>query len=208
MESYSSRLSGCRCAFLPSPPDQPNIVIIFADDLGYGDLGCYGHPTIRTPNLDRMAAEGMRFTDFYSAAEVCTPSRAALLTGRLPVRTGMCGDKRRVLFPDSTGGLPADEVTLAEAAARRRATPPPASASGTSATCRSTCRRSTASTHFFGIPYSNDMDRAPDCGRRGASAFLEPKIEYWNVPLMRGRERSSSGPPTSTRSPSATPRRR
>ncbi|MCA9418119.1 MAG: sulfatase-like hydrolase/transferase, partial [Candidatus Omnitrophica bacterium] len=92
----------------------PNFVIIFADDLGYGDLGCYGHPTLRTPNLDRMAAEGMRFTDFYSAAPVCTPSRAALMTGRLPVRSGMCSDTRRVLFPDSAGGIPESEVTLAE----------------------------------------------------------------------------------------------
>src|SRR5262245_59125812 len=71
--------------------EKPNIVIILADDLGYGDLGCYGSPTIRTPNLDRMAAEGLRFTDFYSAGEVCSPSRAALLTGRYPIRTGMCG---------------------------------------------------------------------------------------------------------------------
>src|SRR5690349_3701057 len=75
----------------------PNIVVIFADDLGYGDLGCYGHPTIRTPHLDRMAAEGMKFTQWYSASSVCTPSRAALLTGRLPQRSGMCGE-RRVLF--------------------------------------------------------------------------------------------------------------
>src|ERR1700743_1300032 len=69
----------------------PNIVIILADDMGYGDLGCYGHPTIRTPNLDRMAAGGMRFTDFYVAAPVCTPSRAGLMTGRLPIRSGMAG---------------------------------------------------------------------------------------------------------------------
>jgi len=64
----------------------PNFVVIFAADLGYGDLGCFGHPTIRTRNLDRMAAEGMKLTQFYSAARVCTPSRAALLTGRLPIR--------------------------------------------------------------------------------------------------------------------------
>jgi arylsulfatase A-like enzyme len=89
-------------------------VIILADDLGYGDLGCYGHPSIRTPNLDRMAAEGMRFTDFYSAAEVCTPSRAGLLTGRYPIRSGMCHNQFRVLRNQSTGHLPDDEITLAE----------------------------------------------------------------------------------------------
>src|SRR6187455_3277186 len=95
---------------LPSVPasaasaEAPNIIIIYADDLGYGDLGCYGHPTIRTPHLDRLAAEGMRFTQFYSAAEVCTPSRAALLTGRLPIRSGMCSTTRRVLFGNSAGG--------------------------------------------------------------------------------------------------------
>jgi arylsulfatase A len=88
----------------------PNIIFIYADDLGWGDLGCYGNPLIRTPNLDRMAAEGMRFTQFYSAAPLCSPSRAALLTGRYPIRSGMSF----VLFPDSLGGLPTGELTIAE----------------------------------------------------------------------------------------------
>ena len=61
---------------------KPNVVLIFTGDLGYGDRGCYGSPVIRTPPLDRMAAEGLRFTDVYSAAEVCTPSRAVLLNLR------------------------------------------------------------------------------------------------------------------------------
>jgi arylsulfatase A-like enzyme len=94
---------------------KPNIIIILADDLGYGDLSCYGHPTIRTPYLDQMAKEGMRFTQFYVAANVCSPSRAALLTGRLPLRIGMAGEQRVVLFPNSSGGLPASEITIAEA---------------------------------------------------------------------------------------------
>lgn len=94
-------------------PGQPNFIVIFADDLGYGDLSSYGHPTILTPNLDKMAAEGMRFTQFYAGAAVCTPSRAALLTGRLGIRTGMYG-KRSVLFPNSASGLPLKEITIAE----------------------------------------------------------------------------------------------
>jgi len=68
---------------------RPNVIVILCDDLGFGDLGCYGHPHIRTPNLDRLAAEGIRFTNFYSAAPVCSPSRVGLMTGRSPNRAGV-----------------------------------------------------------------------------------------------------------------------
>lgn len=88
----------------------PNFVVLFADDMGYGDLSCYGHPTLRTPNLDRMAAQGVRFTSFYAAAPFCTPSRAGLLTGRYPIRAGQPNN----LGPDSKGGLPLTEITLAQ----------------------------------------------------------------------------------------------
>src|SRR6516165_4253266 len=82
-----------------APQRPPNIVMIYADDLGYGDLGCYGSK-IRTPHLDRMAAEGIRFTQFYSANPVCSQSRAALLTGRYPTRTGV---PTVIMAPDKIG---------------------------------------------------------------------------------------------------------
>ena len=94
-----------------------NFIVIFVDDMGYGDLGSYGHPTIKTPNLDRMSEEGQKWTQFYSASSVCTPSRAGLLTGRLPIRSGMIGsdtNSYRVLFPESEYGLPESEITIAE----------------------------------------------------------------------------------------------
>ena len=85
---------------------KPNFIIILTDDQGYGDLSTYGNPTIHTPNIDRMAAEGQKWTNFYVAANVCTPSRAGLLTGRLPIRSGMAGTAdHRVLFPGSKGGF-------------------------------------------------------------------------------------------------------
>ena len=92
------------------PDDLPNIVVIYCDDLGYGDLGCFGNTEIRTPNIDRMAKEGMKFTDFYSASPVCSPSRAALLTGRIPQRMGING----VFFPRSYTGMPLEEATSAD----------------------------------------------------------------------------------------------
>ena len=73
---------------LPAFADSPNVILVFADDQGYQDLGVFGSPNIKTPHVDKMAGEGMRFTDFYSAASVCTPSRAALMTGCYPERVG------------------------------------------------------------------------------------------------------------------------
>jgi arylsulfatase A-like enzyme len=164
----------------------PNFVVIFCDDLGYGDVGAFGHPTIRTPELDRMAAEGQKWTSFYVGASVCTPSRAALLTGRLPIRSGMCSDRRRVLFPDSGGGLPETEITIAEALRDL----------GYSTGCVGKWHLGHLPQYlptengfdsYFGIPYSNDMDRVPE-SPDGRAAFLNPAIESWNVPLLRNTE--------------------
>ncbi len=92
----------------PADPAKPNIVVLVADDMGYGDLGCYGHPRIKTPSLDRMAKEGVRFTSFYSGAPICSPSRAALFTGRNPYRVGI----RDWIQQDSGIYLPRSEVTI------------------------------------------------------------------------------------------------
>lgn len=97
-------------AHAEAPKKLPNIVYIFADDLGYGDLACFGARDINTPNIDRMVEEGIKFTDFYSASPVCSPSRAGLLTGRLPRRMGI----NEVFFPESFTGMPPEEITIAE----------------------------------------------------------------------------------------------
>ncbi len=97
----------------------PNVVLIVADDLGWGDLGCYGSPFIRTPNIDALARGGVRMTDFYASANVCTPSRAGMLTGRYPIRTGLAHE---VVTVKDSKGLPPGEVTIAEMLKPRYAT--------------------------------------------------------------------------------------
>jgi arylsulfatase A len=163
-----------------------NFIIIFTDDQGYGDVGCYGHPTIKTPNLDRMAVEGQRWTTFYTAANVCTPSRAGLLTGRLPIRSGMCSDNRRVLFPDSDGGLPQSENTIAKllkGAGYRTA----AIGKWHLGHLPQYLPTSHGFDSYFGIPYSNDMDRV-DSAIPPREMIMNAKKEYFNVPLMRNEE--------------------
>jgi len=145
---------------------RPNFVIIFCDDLGYGDIGCFGSAKNRTPNLDRMAAEGTRFTSFYVTSGVCTPSRSSLMTGCYPRRvnmhqndTGLC-----VLFPVNKKGLNPDEITIADLLKRQGYTTacvgkwhlgdqPPFLPTRQGFDC------------YFGIPYSNDMGSRKDTNR-------------------------------------------
>lgn len=173
----------------------PNIIIILADDLGYDDLGCYGAPSIRTPRLDRMAHEGIRFTDYYSPAEVCTPSRAALLTGRYPIRNGMFG-KKRVLVPGSSGGLPREEVTIATALKSRGYATAHVGKwhlgihpGGTP--------RDHGFDLSFGLPYSNDMDQR-DGVPADAAGLESPPVDGWAVPLLRNGEVVERGPDQTT----------
>ncbi|NJO91250.1 MAG: sulfatase [Chloroflexia bacterium] len=182
-----SVITGLQTSEAASKPEKANLnfIIIFADDMGYGDMGINGHPTIKTPNLDRMAFEGQKWTSFYAAAPVSTPSRAALLTGRLPVRSGMCSEKKRVLFPNSKGGLPSSEITIASAL----------KGAGYATACIGKWHlghlpqyspNAHGFDYYFGIPYSNDMDRIGDTDYK--QACIQPKIDYFNVPLMRNAE--------------------
>jgi len=171
-------------AQIPSAVRAPNFIIILADDQGYGDLGSYGHPTIRTPNLDRMAAEGQRWTNFY-AAHVCTPSRAQLLTGRLAVRTGLSSG---VLFPDSTGGLQPSEITVAEVL-KPRGYATEIVGKWHLGILPQYLPTNQGFDAYFGIPYSNDMDQTGTGLSREERfrRYMDPLVEYFNVPLMRNQ---------------------
>ena len=157
---------------LRAAQDPPNFIILFADDLGYGDLGSYGHPYIRTPNLDRLAAQGQRWTDFYAAAPVCSPSRAALLTGKYPVRNGLYGRRVPVMFPGDPNGIPKSETTLAEALR----------SAGYATGIFGKWHLGDAPEHYptrhgfdywFGTPYSNDMNAA---GRLPVERMVELQL--------------------------------
>jgi arylsulfatase A-like enzyme len=178
--------------------EKPNIIVILTDDQGYQDLGCYGSPLIKTPNIDRMAAEGVRLTSFYAAASVCSPSRAGLLTGRHPERIGING----VYFPNRNDGMPLREITLGQILKSR----------GYATACIGKwhlghlpqylpTRR--GFDYYYGIPYSNDMwldgqniPPAPDMVLRQGKTLTDyreadrnkPGLSRQLVPLMRGEE--------------------
>ena len=171
--------SGCETDAVPV---RPNFVVIFIDDMGYGDIGPFGSTLNDTPHLDRMAAEGMRLTSFYSASPVCTPSRAALMTGSYPKRVGLAtGPVMRVLWPGEPWGLHEDEVTIAEILQGQ----------GYATACIGKWHLGDQPEflptrhgfdEYFGIPYSNDMwalhPRAPEGG----------VYDFPPLPLIRGTE--------------------
>jgi arylsulfatase A len=171
---------------------KPNIVIIFTDDQGYGDLGCFGSKTIRTPNLDRLAREGRRFTSFMVASSVCSPSRSALLTGSYPKRVGM---HKGVLFPTSTTGLNPAEHTIADHLKQQ----------GYATACfgkwhlghhPEVLPTANGFDTYFGIPYSNDMNHPdnqakPTGGSAGMDALWndpESTLTKWRTPLMENEK--------------------
>ena len=172
--------------------DKVNVVLIFADDQGYGDLGCFGSEKIKTPNIDQMAKEGRKFTNFMVASPVCTPSRAALLTGCYPKRVGL---HQHVLFPSSTKGLHPDEYTLADHFKSQ----------GYATACYGkwhlghhpeTLPRQNGFDHYFGIPYSNDMNHPDNKGKpRGGPDGMdilwndpESTLTKWKTPLIENEK--------------------
>lgn len=164
----------------------PNFVIIFTDDLGYGDLGSYGNPTIKTPHLDKMASEGQKWTQFYVADPVCTPSRAGLLTGRYPIRNGMTSKKRAVLFPDSNKGLPSSEITIAEVLKQKNYNTAMIG-KWHLGHLKDFLPGNHGFDYYYGIPYSNDMDKVK--GSNDYKKFIEDPnwvadTKDYNVPLI------------------------
>jgi arylsulfatase A-like enzyme len=149
---------------------KPNVILINCDDLGYGDLGCYGSPVNQTPAIDRLAGEGLRFTSFYAASPVCSPSRAALMTGCYPPKVSI----NRVLFPGDPYGLDPDEYTMPRLFKENgyRTMIIGKWHCGDQQECLPT---RFGFDHYYGLPYSNDM---------GMQAGRTDHVRYPPLPLL------------------------
>ncbi len=177
----------------------PNIVLINCDDLGYGDLGCYGSTVHDTPALDALAGEGARLTNFYMASPVCSPSRAAMLTGSYPLRIGFGGEpmqNMRVLFPGQGVGLNPSEITMAAMLK--------AAGYATLAVGKWHCGdqpdflpQNHGFDEWFGLPYSNDMGRQAavdgqptlaELNERIRKAGIDFELQWPPLPLMEGSQ--------------------
>ncbi len=162
----------------------PNVVIVFADDMGYGDLGCYGAQGYATPNLDRMAQEGMRFTDFYVPQPVCSASRAGLLTGCYPNRVGIAG----ALSPQATFGLHHDEMTIAEVV-KQKGYATAMFGKWHLGHHEKFLPTTQGFDEFYGLPYSNDMSPAPE-----NNPVPDARKKYPPLPLIEGTKTIENEP--------------
>jgi len=134
--------------------NKPNIIIFFVDDMGYGDLGCFGNPNIRTPNIDKLATKGMKCTSFYVAGPVCTPSRAGLMSGRYPIHT-LPGN----LGPSSEGGFPAGEPMISEMLKKAGYRTMAIGKWHLGHSSKELLPTGRGFDRYYGLPYSNDMIR-------------------------------------------------
>ena len=178
-------LAGCKSQLMaaddkPAAKPKPNIVLIFTDDQGYGDLSCFGAKDLKTPHIDSIAKRGLKLTDFYVPCTVCTPSRAALLTGCYPKRVGL---HKSVLFPHSKHGLNPKEELLPELLKRA------GYATGMFGKWhlghhKSMMPNAQGFDEYFGVPYSNDMSHAAQYRRTGGKEPQDKKGRYPKLPML------------------------
>ncbi len=164
-----------------SQPQNPNIVLIFMDDLGYGDISCYGAALYKTPNLDKMAAQGVRFTSFMAAQAVCSASRAGILTGCYPNRVGISG----ALFPDSKIGLNPEEEIIPEVL-KKRGYKSAAVGKWHLGYQQEFLPLQQGFDEYLGLPYSNDMWPVNYDGTPFSAQQRDKKFDFPPLPLIEG----------------------
>ena len=184
---YSTALAGLAAAvpaFGASTPKPVNIIVVFIDDMGYGDLGCYGATGYKTPNIDRMAAQGVRFTNFVAAQAVCSASRAGIMTGCYPNRVGISG----ALMPDSKIGLNPEEETMAEVL-KKRQYKTAAIGKWHLGCLKEFLPLQQGFDEYLGLPYSNDMWPVNFDGKPVTRESNARKAGYPQLPLIEGNDK-------------------